>query len=191
MRERKTKGDCKVQTLALEIITPLNECTGRLSRVSTRHKHNMRGMQKEGKRKAQPQPFPDTKRKRKQTKPNKRKSNKRTKSTKINPLFTKRGNRSAKRTKTHKNKLTQDKTENKSPRRRNDKATKSKTYRRHRLRTVSRINHGIPSHDTIQFPIGLAAEEILVQNWILKLNRNGVYKIQKTLCSVYGTDNLI
>ena len=27
-----TKGDCKVQTLALEIITPLNECTGRLSR---------------------------------------------------------------------------------------------------------------------------------------------------------------
>ena len=30
------KGDCKVQTLALEIITPLNECTGRLSRVSTR-----------------------------------------------------------------------------------------------------------------------------------------------------------
>ena len=41
MRERNTKGDCKVQTLALEIITPLNECTGRLSRVSTRHKHNI------------------------------------------------------------------------------------------------------------------------------------------------------
>ena len=40
------KGDCKVQTLALEIITPLNECTGRLSWVSTRHKHNRRGMQK-------------------------------------------------------------------------------------------------------------------------------------------------
>ena len=40
------KGDCKVQTLALEIITPLNECTRRLSRVSTRHKHNRRGMQK-------------------------------------------------------------------------------------------------------------------------------------------------
>ena len=34
-----------------------------------------------------PQPFPDTKRKRKQTKPNKRKSNKRTKSTKISALF--------------------------------------------------------------------------------------------------------
>ena len=30
----------KVQTLALEIITPSNECTGRLSMVSTRHKHN-------------------------------------------------------------------------------------------------------------------------------------------------------
>ena len=38
-----------------------------------------------------PQPFPDTKRKRKQTKPNKRKSNKRTKSTKISSLFPKRG----------------------------------------------------------------------------------------------------
>ena len=36
-----------------------------------------------------PQPFPDTKRKRKQTKPNKRKSNKRTKSTKISSLFLK------------------------------------------------------------------------------------------------------
>ena len=43
------------------------------------------------------QPFPDTKRKRKQTKPNKRKSNKRTKSTKISSLFPKRGNRNAKR----------------------------------------------------------------------------------------------
>ena len=48
-----TKGDCKVQTLALEIITPLNECTGRLSRVSTWHKHNRRGMQKKGKKKDQ------------------------------------------------------------------------------------------------------------------------------------------
>ena len=44
----------------------------------------------------EPQPFPDTKRKRKQTKPNKRKSNKRTKSTKISSLFPKRGNRNAK-----------------------------------------------------------------------------------------------
>ena len=43
-----------------------------------------------------PQPFPDTKRKRKQTKLNKRKSNKHTKSTKISSLFPKRGNRNAK-----------------------------------------------------------------------------------------------
>ena len=34
-----------------------------------------------------PQPFPDTKRKRKQTKPNKRKSNKHMKSTKVSSLF--------------------------------------------------------------------------------------------------------
>ena len=36
-----------------------------------------------------PQPFPDTKRKRKPTNPNKHKSNKRTKSTKISSLFPK------------------------------------------------------------------------------------------------------
>ena len=57
-----------------------------------------------------PQPFPDTKRKRKQTKPNNRKSNKRTKSTKISSLFPKRGNRNAKRTEKHKNTITQVKT---------------------------------------------------------------------------------
>ena len=57
-----------------------------------------------------PQPFPDTKRKRKQTKSNKRKSNKRTKSNKISSLFPKRGNRNAKRTEKHKNKITQAKT---------------------------------------------------------------------------------
>ena len=45
--------------------------------------------------------------KRKQTKPNKRKSNKPTKSTKISSLFPKRGNRNAKRTEKHKNKITQ------------------------------------------------------------------------------------
>ena len=45
-----------------------------------------------------PQPFPDTKRKRKQTKPNKPKSNKRTKSIKLSSLFPRRGNRNAKRT---------------------------------------------------------------------------------------------
>ena len=57
-----------------------------------------------------PQPFPDTKRKRKQTNPNKHKSNKRTKSTKISSRFPKRGNRNAKRTEKHKNKITQGKT---------------------------------------------------------------------------------
>ena len=45
------------------------------------------------------QPFPDTKRKRKPTNPNKHKSNKHTKSTKISSLFPKRGNRNAKRIK--------------------------------------------------------------------------------------------
>ena len=50
-----------------------------------------------------PQPFPDTKRKRKSTNPNKHKSNKRTKSTKISSLFPKRGNRNTKRTEKHKN----------------------------------------------------------------------------------------
>ena len=74
-----------------------------------------------------PQPFPDTKRKRKPTNPNKHKSNKRTKSTKISSLFPKRGNRNTKRTEKHKNKMTHGKTYNKSPRRINHKATKSKT----------------------------------------------------------------
>ena len=57
-----------------------------------------------------PQSFPDSKRKRKQTKPNKRKSNKRMKSTKISSLFPKRGYRYAKRTEKHKNKIKQGKT---------------------------------------------------------------------------------
>ena len=71
---------------------------------------------KKGKRKVQeyrnhkPQPFPDTKRKRKQTKPKKRKSNTRTKSPMISSLFRKRGNRNAKRTEKHKNKIIQGKT---------------------------------------------------------------------------------
>ena len=73
------------------------------------------------------QPFPDIKRKRKPTNPNKHKSNKRTKSTKISSLFPKRGNRNTKRTEQHKNKMTHSKTYNKSPRRINNKATKSKT----------------------------------------------------------------
>ena len=74
-----------------------------------------------------PQPFPDPKRKRKPTNLNKHKPNKRTKSTKISSLFPKRGNRNTKRTEKHKNKMTHGKTYNKSPRRINHKAIKSKT----------------------------------------------------------------
>ena len=74
-----------------------------------------------------PQPFPDLKRKRKPTNLNKHKPNKRTKSTKISSLFPKRGNRNTKRTEKHKIKMTHGKTYNKSPRRINHKATKSKT----------------------------------------------------------------
>ena len=54
--------------------------------------------------------LPNTKRKRKQTQPNKRKANKSTKSTKINSLFPKRGNRNAQRTEKHKYKITLGKT---------------------------------------------------------------------------------
>ena len=74
-----------------------------------------------------PQPFPDPKRKRKPTNLNKHKSNKRMKNTKISSHFPKRGNRKTKRTEKHKNKMTHGKTYNKSPRRINHKATKSKT----------------------------------------------------------------
>ena len=74
-----------------------------------------------------PQPFPDPKRKSKPTNPNKHKSNKRTKITNISSHFPKRGNRNTKRTEKHKNKMTHGKTYNKSPRRINQKATKSKT----------------------------------------------------------------
>ena len=74
-----------------------------------------------------PQPFPDIKRKRKTTNSNKHKSIKHTKSTKISSLFPKPCNRNAKRTAKHKNKMAQGKTYNKSPRRINHKAPKSKT----------------------------------------------------------------
>ena len=106
MRKRNAKGNCNVQTLALEIITPLNECTEILSRVSTGHKQNRRGMQKKGKRKIQwevPQsqtaalPFPDTKRKRKQTNQTRANRTNVQKSTKITSLFPKRGIRNAKK----------------------------------------------------------------------------------------------
>ena len=85
-------------------------------RVKSRECHNHK-----------PQPFLDPERKRKPTNLNKHKPNKRTKSTKISSLFPKRGNRNTKRTKKHKNKMTHGKTYNKSPRRINHKATKSKT----------------------------------------------------------------
>ena len=74
-----------------------------------------------------PQPFPDPTRKRKPTNLNKHKPNKRTKSTKISSLFPKQGNCNTKRTEKHKNKMTHGKTYNKSPRRINHKATRSKT----------------------------------------------------------------
>ena len=57
-------------------------------------------------RQAQAAAHPDTKRKRKQTKPNKHRSNRRTKSSKISSLFPKPGNRSAKRTEKYKHKIT-------------------------------------------------------------------------------------
>ena len=49
------------------------------------------------------------------------------KNTKISSVFPKRGNRNTKRTEKHKNKMTHGKIYNKSPRRINHKATKSKT----------------------------------------------------------------
>ena len=58
---------------------------------------------------------------------NKHKSIKHTKNNKISSLFPKRGNRNAKRTEKHKHKMAQGKTYNKSPRRINHKAPKSKT----------------------------------------------------------------
>ena len=102
------------------------------SRPSSARKQIFKKKQK-GKRKVQgvpqskQQPFPDPKRKKKPTNLNTHKPNKRTKSTKISSLFPKRGNRNTKRTEKHKNKMTHGKTYNKSPRRINHKATRSKT----------------------------------------------------------------
>ena len=56
------------------------------------------------------QPFPDSKRKRKQTKPIKPKSNKRTKNTKISPLLPSEVIAMLKGLKKYKNKITQGKT---------------------------------------------------------------------------------
>ena len=88
---------------------------------------------KKGKRKAQGVPqsqtaaLPRPQEEEKTDNLNKHKSNKRTKSIKISSLFPKRGNRNTKRSEKHKNKMTHGKTYNKSPRRINHKATKSKT----------------------------------------------------------------
>ena len=96
------------------------------SRLSKKKKKKVREKSREC-HNHKPQPFPDPKRKRKQTNLNKHKSNKRTKSTKSSSLFPKWGNRNTKRTEKHKNKMKHGKTYNKSPRRINHKATKSKT----------------------------------------------------------------
>ena len=69
---------------------------------------------------------------------NKHKPTKHTKSTKISSLFPKRAIRNTKRTEKHKSKMTHGKTYNKSPRRINHKATKSKT---NTGTTVGRENH--------------------------------------------------
>ena len=95
--------------------------TCRIHSQATRRRQNRQKKKKKKKKKMvsekfrechnyKPQPFPDTKRKRKPTNPNKHKSNKRAQSTKISSLFPKRGNRNAKRTEKHKNKMTQGKT---------------------------------------------------------------------------------
>ena len=110
-------------SLSLWIFTQLMNVTAEKVREKSKKCHNHKS-----------QPFPDPKRKRKPTNLNrkltnlnKHKPNKRTKSTKISSLFPKRGNRNTKRTEKHKNKMTHGKTYNKSPRRINHKATKSKT----------------------------------------------------------------
>ena len=106
-----TMGEIKI----LEVLKPTNRIKTKV-REKSRECHNHK-----------PQPFQDPKRKRKSTNLNKHKPNKRTKSTKISSFFPKRSNRNTKRTEKHKNKMTHGKTYNKSPRRINHKATKSKT----------------------------------------------------------------
>ena len=60
MRKRNTKGDCQVQTLALEVITPLNECTGRLSMGLHTAQTQQAWYAKKGKRKVQGVPQSQT-----------------------------------------------------------------------------------------------------------------------------------
>ena len=99
--------------------------------VFTLGTQTVRPQQKKGKRKVQGVPQSQTaalpRHQEEEENPNKHKSNKRTKSKKISSLFPKRGNRNTKRTEKHKNTMTHGKTYNKSPRRINHKATKSKT----------------------------------------------------------------
>ena len=115
-------------------------------------RHTMTEMAKEVREKSREchnhktQPFPDPKRNRKPTNPNKHKSNKRTKSTKISSLFPKRGNRNTKRTDKHKNKMTHGKTYNKSTRRINHKKGKRKVQ-------------GVPQSQTAALPRPQEEEE--------------------------------
>ena len=124
-QKKKKKKHCKhclpssqySQTHYLEVkwsMLKFGTCT-KMVREKSRERHNYK-----------PQPLPETKRKRKQTKPNTRKSNKQTKALRL-AFFPKRLNRNAERADNHKNKITQGKTKNKSLRRINHKATKSKT----------------------------------------------------------------
>ena len=112
------KGEIKL--LVLKLFCGVYMCTIRQIEKKVREKsrdcHNYK-----------PQPFPDPKRKRKPTNLNKHKPNKRTKSPKISSVFPKRGNRNTKRAEKQKNKMTHGMTYNKSSRRINHKATKSKT----------------------------------------------------------------
>ena len=113
----------KTQSLkcARELLKTYKGCTSRvISNLLTSDEKKVREKSREC-HNHKPQPFPP-KRKRNPTN-----LNKRTKSTKISSLFPKRGNRNTKRTEKHKNKTTHGKTYNKSPRRINHKATKSKT----------------------------------------------------------------
>ena len=119
LKNSQINSNCKKQSpwhLLFGYLSEINLIEKKKVREKSRECHNHKT-----------QPFPDPKRKRKLTNPNKHKSNKRTKSTKISSLFPKRGNRNTKRIEKHKNKMTHGKTYKNSPRRINHKARKSKT----------------------------------------------------------------
>ena len=139
-----------------------------------------------------PQPFPDPKRKRKPTNLNKHKPNKRTKSTKISFLFPKRGNRNTKRTEKHKNKMTHGKTYNKSPRRINHKATKSKTNTGTTAleRSVEQTTGGFPKREPFpkeawcsdQITVGPNSCLLFLKKW--RKSDDGIM-FPSTRCTVY------